>query len=124
MKNVTVDRNRLLAILKQNLEKHKADYAQAVEGFKGAALTVAKNNLKFVKQAIETNKLEEISKFRAPPSAPRSYENDYERAIMMVEMSVNDHIELDADQFDQYVRDNWAWKPNFVTLSEAYGKLK
>ena len=124
MKNVTVDRNRLLAILKQNLEKHKADYAQAVEGFKGAALTVAKNNLKFVKQAIETNKLEEISKFRAPPTEPRSYENDYERAIMMLEMSVDDHIELDADQFDQYVRDNWTWKRNFIAMSAAYNTLK
>jgi hypothetical protein len=43
---------------------------------------------------------------------PRDHTSDYDRTIMMIEMSVDDTIILDATEFDQYVRNVWAWTYN------------
>jgi hypothetical protein len=43
----------------------------------------------------------------------------YDRLVMMLEMSVDDTIVLDANEFDQYVRDVWAWTHyDAITLGE------
>src|SRR4029077_17783141 len=50
---------------------------------------------------------------------PRNHTSDYDRTIMMLEMSVDDTIIFDATEFDHYVRDVWAWSQyDGVTLGE------
>ncbi len=51
---------------------------------------------------------------------PESHVGEYNRAIKMVEMSVDDVIELDQHQFDQLVLDNWNWKRGFEIAKSAY----
>ena len=51
---------------------------------------------------------------------PRDHTGDYDRTIMMLEMSVGDTIVLDATEFDQYVRDVWAWTYSDATTLGAY----
>ena len=50
---------------------------------------------------------------------PTDHTSDYERVIMMLEMSVDDTIVLNAGEFDQYVRDVWSWsRYDATTLGE------
>jgi hypothetical protein len=40
---------------------------------------------------------------------PSNHIKDYDRVITMLEVSVDETIILNASEFDQYVRDVWAW---------------
>ena len=52
---------------------------------------------------------------------PQDHTEDYDSVIAMLEMSVEDIIELDADSFQRYVLDKWSWKraADFTNLSYA-----
>ena len=41
----------------------------------------------------------------------------------MVEMTQDDVIELNEDQFDKLVMDNWSWKEQLQLTSSMYGKI-
>ena len=46
MNEIKMNRKELLKIVKENMKKHLADYAEAVEDYKAGALKVATSNLK------------------------------------------------------------------------------
>lgn len=55
----------------------------------------------------------------------QSYEEEYDRAIQMVEMTTDEVIELTEQQFDQLVLDNWGWKHEMVSNTMRYaGKMR
>lgn len=58
-----------------------------------------------------------------PLTTPEDHTKDYDRAIQMVEWSIEDTIELDTRQFQQLVMDEWEWKERFDTQIAAY-KMK
>ncbi|HXM03797.1 MAG TPA: hypothetical protein VN939_14390 [Chthoniobacterales bacterium] len=41
---------------------------------------------------------------------PVDHTADYDRVISMLEMSAQDLVQVSAEQFDQYVLDNWRWR--------------
>jgi hypothetical protein len=51
---------------------------------------------------------------------PQDHTKDYDRVIDMLEMSQDEIIEIEAHEFDQYVRDNWAWKAHADALNTMY----
>lgn len=121
MKTVTVKKSELLHALKQNLDEHAAQLIT----FQDERNTEMLNRLQAV--------LNEVSEGRQGPESlhfPKApdHREDYRRAIRMVEMSVDDTIELDMHEFNQYVMDNWGWKENFLRTAMSYsglqGKLK
>lgn len=113
MKDVTVDKNVLLATLQNNRKQHADEFKKIMESYM-ETLTV---------------KFEEgydlLSKGEIPdldmPSIPESHTSDYDRAIKMVEMEVNDHFILEDHDFRQLVMDEWSWKHIFEMTKSAYG---
>jgi len=89
MNSVKMNRLELLAIVKQNATKHVADYDEAVEDYKVAVLKVAQENLKKAKTSDLTK-----FKFRAMPTAPQNFAENYSRAIRMLELSIEDTLEI------------------------------
>lgn len=118
MNSVKMNRKELLKIVKDNAKKHVADYNESVEDYKVAVIKVAKENLK----KANTGDLGSF-KFRAMPQAPASYEDNYNRAIRMLELSVEDIIEVEEHIFNQLVLDEWGWKQNFVAQSALYKSI-
>lgn len=51
---------------------------------------------------------------------PVSYEENYDRVIAMLEWSTDETIDLDQNEFEQYVRDNWLWKQAFNITASLY----
>lgn len=51
---------------------------------------------------------------------PVDHTSDYERVIMMLEMSVDDTVVLNAGEFDQYVRDVWSWSYQTTSMLKSY----
>ena len=115
MNSVKMDRKELLKIVKQNAKKHVADYEQSVEDYKLAVVKIAQANLK----AAKTGDLN-LFKFRAMPQTPTSYEDNYNRAIRMLELSVEDVIDVEEHIFNQLVLDEWGWKQQFTAMSAMY----
>ncbi len=118
MNNVKVCRNKLLDTLKDNLEKHKVDVKEALE----ARHTETKEYFKNLSEKIEKDPTFQPKETISFPK-PQDNSAEYERAIRMVDMSVEDIIELTEDQFDKLVMDNWYWKQDLIRTASMYGKM-
>lgn len=119
MKTVKLDRDELLSIVRENREKHIAEYHEAVADYKKAAIKLAKDNLALAR----TGRMDQLSQIKGLPTAPVSYENAYNRAIRMLELSVEEHIDLEEDVFNQLVLDEWNWKHIFTLTNATYKGL-
>ena len=51
---------------------------------------------------------------------PENHEDDFTRAIQMLEWEVGDEVMLAEDEFAQFVQDDWGWKQQFRTTGMAY----
>jgi hypothetical protein len=51
---------------------------------------------------------------------PSNHVKDYDRVITMLEMSVDDTVTLDAQDFDRYVMDNWDGSRFALVTNTAY----
>lgn len=119
MDSVKMNRKELLKIVKENQKKHVEDYNEAVADYKAGVVKLAKLNLKLA----NSGELEEIRKIKNVPQAPTSYEDNYSRAIRMLELSVEDVIDVEEHIFNQLVLDEWGWKQAFTTMSATYKSL-
>lgn len=116
MQHVVVKKDDLLAKVKENKEKHVNEAKIALDDYN----LVAKNLL--LERIELANKGEADVDLRFNLAKPVSYQNEYERAIEMLEMTTHDKVTLSVQQFDQYVRDRWGWKESFsATNSIASG---
>lgn len=113
MYTVNVNKARLLDTLRQNLEVHKAEYAEAVENYpEVVALELRKRA-----SQIEAGNPVDLN-FNLPK--PQSFQSEYEDAIQMLEWSTDDEVELDQQQFKQYVQDEWHWQRAFAASTQMY----
>jgi hypothetical protein len=111
-----MSRVELLDIVKSNKEKHIKDFNEAVVDYKALVVKVTTANNKLAK----TGDLVEIRKIKAVPAEPNSYENNYAKAIRMLELSVEDIIDIEEDVFNQLVLDEWDWKHRFTVSNASY----
>lgn len=113
MRNVKIEREKLLAIVTENKAKHITEYTEAVIDYKLAVTKVCTFNISEI-EASRIDKLKEV------PNQPTSYENSYVRAIRMLELSADSIIEVDELTFNQLVLDEWQWKNSFTTSNSFY----
>ncbi len=116
MNSVKINKLELLKIVLENKTKHISEFNEAVEDYKALAVKIAKHNLELA----NTGNLDKIKDIKSVPTAPTSYEADYNRAARMLELSVDDVIELEDIIFNQLVLDEWAWKRAFATSNTIY----
>jgi hypothetical protein len=112
---VNVAREKLLAALKENLAKHQKDYIQAVINYRialQADLTAA------LVQASDPNS--RLDKIKVDFAHPKSYVNQYQQVIDMLELSVDETINLDSQAFRAYIKDEWSWKGEFEVTNMTY----
>ena len=119
MKAIKVSKDSLLSALRANREKHAAEAKEAHEGY----VIQVKAGLRKALREIKTGKITTSLGLHAPIDNTA----DYDRAIQMMEMSVDDTIELTEQEFRQYVQDEWSWRAAAALLNSTYaaaGKLK
>jgi len=114
---ITVRRTDLLEKLKANREKHVSDFKDAWEGF-----------LKEVEVGLEKN-LALVRDQRKPVlslalTVPCDHTKDYDRVILMMEMSTKDEIIISESQFTQFVMDEWNWKAQFTSTTQQYSNKR
>ncbi|MBO9492129.1 hypothetical protein J7384_17335 [Endozoicomonas sp. G2_1] len=114
--NVKINKDDLLCCLKSNLEKHIEDLNSALDA----------RRKDFSEQvSVYANLIDSNATYQPPENIglpiPTSHVADYERAIKMVELTVDPIIELSEAQFDKLVMDNWHWKNEFLRTTSVYG---
>jgi len=114
MERLKVKTSDLIKVLKANRKKHIIEYKEAVRQYRLRAVEALKRELdKAINgKSFTTN----ISMTR-----PTSHEKDYDLIIKMLEMSVEEITILDHHEFNQFVMDEWSWKPNFRASTTYYG---
>jgi hypothetical protein len=113
MDQVKVKRLKLLATIKKNRKAHRDLFLKAQEGYRKDMIEELDRMLKDAKDG------KQIRRAVIMPE-PQDHTPDYDRVIAMLEMSVDTVIELDADSFDNYVMDNWAWRANALATNTMY----
>ncbi|PYK18111.1 MAG: hypothetical protein DME55_07785 [Verrucomicrobia bacterium] len=112
MNAVKVKREDLLTKVRANREAHRELFLKAQTNYRRFIIEELDRMLGDAKIGRKIRRSIDLVE-------PRDHTSDYDRTIMMLEMSVDDTIILDATEFDQYVRDVWAWSQyDGVTLGE------
>lgn len=99
MDEVKVTRLDLLSKLRANREAHVKIYNDAMDGY---FVSLAKYVKKLEKQVEDRKEIKSVSF-----DIPRSHVDEYDEAIAMLEMSVDNEIVLNKREFNNYVLDKW-----------------
>lgn len=113
---VTVRTSELLERVQHNREEHRKIFLEAVEGFRTAMIDELEARL----ARVRAGKAVEMS-IRLP--VPEDHTVDYERVLDMLGMHTSDELEIDAADFANFVRDDWAWKRQFIQTASNYTEL-
>jgi hypothetical protein len=116
MNTVKVKREDLLTKVRANREAHRELFLKAQEGYRKLVIEELDRMLADAKAGRKVSRSINLAE-------PVDHTFDYDRVIMMLEMSVDDTVTLDALEFNQYVMDNWEWSKlaNYTNRSFAVG---
>jgi len=125
MDKITVNKNKLIEIIKNNRSRHIEEYKESWIGYKSSYELYLKKlsihiqrELDSVRKNLYTTGVNLDFYFKDPE--PVSHEEDYNSIISMLELHSEDTVELSFKDHELYVRDNWAWKKEFVRTSSLY----
>lgn len=119
----------LITRMEANRDKHSQEFQTALKGYwlevQEQAEQASKDARKAAKTAGEVAagaaEPDRLSlHWSAAPTKPENHTGDYDRVIDMLKLAKNAAIELDEQQFAQYVRDEWDWKALFTATSSVY----
>ena len=113
MERITVKKEELLSMLKKNREEHREVFLEALEGFRKKAIQMLEERLTLAKAGKHFDLYLHIVQ-------PVDQTKDYDRAIKMLEMSIDVSVELSERDFQQYVLDDWSWKDQFLISNSLY----
>jgi hypothetical protein len=113
MNAIKVKKSELLDKLKTNRAAHSAQFEKAVVGYRVTVIKVLEQRLEEARKG----KLPQMI-FNLP--LPVDQTKAYDRAIGMLELSVDDHIDLEEHDYQQYVLDEWGWSAATTATNASY----
>ena len=113
MEIVKVEKAELIGILKKNRAAHRDIFDEASAEFRKEVIKLLDSRL------AEARAGKRIS-LRIDLVQPMNQTEEYDQAILMCEMSVDDQIELSHENFRNYVLDKWHWRDQFIASNSAY----
>lgn len=113
MNDVNLNRVELLQIVRENRQKHVDGYKEDVIKYKKLVLSILKENEKCILA-------DDITNIKNIPSEPSNYIVDYDRAIRMLELSIDDTITLSEKDFNRLVLDEWNWTSGLLMEKLRY----
>jgi len=111
--NLNVNVVELLGILQKNMETHRQHYKTALEKWKDVAIVELEGLISSLKQG---KKVFIVS--RLP--VPEEHSDDYQAAIGLLEMAVDETIKLSQGEYQMYVLDKWGWASSFASNTTRY----
>jgi len=118
--SVRVQKKELLETLKTNRTKHETEFLDAVVGYR-TAIVKELSRLRTKANKATDDELVDLN-ISVSLSRPQNHVRDYDLAIKMLEWSIDDHVDLDQHEFNQYVNDEWHWSAGFKAVTSFYSK--
>lgn len=109
----TVDKSKLLEVLRKNLAEHEQIVREAKEGYRDKVREALSVRLKAIEEGGPIN-----LSFDLKP--PRDHSADYGTAIEMLEWTQDETISLEPHDFRQLVLNQWSWQRDFLTTNSLY----
>jgi len=113
MREIKVKVENLLEILKGNRQAHRAIFVEALEGYRKEAIELLEKAVADAKAGKKVNTFIALEE-------PIDQTKDYDRAIGMLEMCVDEEITINDREYSQYVMDDWSWKGQFMATNTKY----
>jgi hypothetical protein len=108
-----VEKAPLIAKLKENREKHRAVFEEALEGYREKAVQALQKNIDNIKAG-------RPHRVYISLQLPEDYTREYDAAIGLLELSVDDTVELDEKGYKNFYLDRWDWTQSWATNSKGY----
>lgn len=115
MTSINVKRLDLLERLKGNRDKHRAIFVEAQEGYRAMAIAELDE---WMAEARAGKRIRRTLTLVEPIDQTK----EYDRAIQMLEMSIDETLLLSETDFQCYVMDEWHWKHQFNASNMRYSK--
>ena len=115
MKSINVKRTDLIAKVEENRAKHIEEFDAAFKAWRdeqASKLDAASIKL--------SNSPAEFNLLHYALQQPTSHVADYDRALEMLRMSVDDVIAIDNAEFRQLACDEWSWQQSFKAVTTSY----
>lgn len=106
---------KLMAILKTNRAEHREIFLEAQKKYRERAIEVLDQQLKLAREgaAFTLRQIVELV-------APEDHTTEYDRAIKMLELSVDKTVTLSANEFSNLVQDVWTWSRQWAVSNSGY----
>lgn len=113
MNAVRVSKSMLLETLKRNRAEHRKIFLEALDGYRKEAIKQLEAQLERAKSGKKFSVYISLTQ-------PQDQTKDYDRAIGMLELSLDTEISLPETDYRNYVLDEWNWKAQFLSSNVAY----
>lgn len=113
MKTVKVKKAELLSELRKNKKNHRNIFLEAQKRYAERYIQEIEKRLSDAREG------KRFDQYIGLP-VPEDHTADYQRAIKMMVMSVEETIELTESEFATYVMDDWAWKRAWAANTASY----
>jgi hypothetical protein len=122
---VKVFSKKVLEMVKENRDKHKKDYMEALEGWledlkKETARAAREAKKLTVEQALKEGASAVYQDVHVSLPPPRQFLNEYDQVIGTLEICAEEQLELTGRQINAWCHDRWQWKDEFTTSNAAY----
>lgn len=112
MRKVKMDKGELKVIVQKNRDEHRKLFEEAWEGFRTKAISNLESRIDQIKDGGTIELYIDLIQ-------PEDHTEDYDRVLSMLEYEVDEEVELQANEFAQYVQDDWGWKHTFNSAYTA-----
>lgn len=113
MKNMKFAVTDLTTLIQKNREEHRSIFLEALEGYR-------RKIAEHLNQMVTDLKAGKRISHYITLAQPSDHTKDYDRVLQMLAMTTEEVIELNEQEFGQYVRDEWQWKANFASSNRSY----
>jgi hypothetical protein len=116
MQTMLMPKDELIAALTKNRADHRVKFLAAQKGYRAKVVEELDAALD---RARSGNEIDAFRVVQLP--LPMDHTSEYDNAIEMLEMCVDDEIEISRQDYACLVRDEWGWKAAFTTTNSSYG---
>lgn len=110
---IQVNKEKLIAIIKQNREEHAVLYKQACDAYRDRMIEELNSRIELLKDG------KSVDHYIKLP-IPEEHLDEYDSAIDRYEWHLADEIWLTEIQFNELVRNNWGWGKSFTSNTMSY----
>jgi hypothetical protein len=120
MHEVRIKRTDLIETIQSNRTRHIQEFTIANDSWKVQFRAALQREALKVAEADSYSANTRWFDIQKEYPQPIGHVKDYDRVLRMLTMSADEIVTLSADDFNQFVMDEWTWKAAFTTTNSTY----